>query len=148
MTTTISRVDPHNASDEEYQGILKKIEGENERCPLCTLQYHKRPILREENGWFLTENTWPYPNTKHHFLIISRAHRETLMGLAPEDMVTILCLARWVQKTYILEGGALAFRFGDTFLTGATIAHLHFQLIVPERNPVTGRAKTVFFPIG
>lgn len=135
--------DPYYAQG-EYQ---KKLDA-TKRCPFCTLEIHKKPILMEQHGWFITESTWPYDHTAYHFLIISRAHKETITELSPTDLDTIFTLAQWAIDKFGIKGGSINLRFGDTYLNGATIKHLHFHLIVPEIDPATGRAKTVYFPIG
>lgn len=139
-------IDPQYAAG-EYRGALEKALT-TENCPLCTLKIHTKPILKEVWGWFITESTWPYEHTRHHFLIISKNHRENFTELGLFDFQAIHALAKWALSAYNIPGGALTLRFGTTRFTGATICHLHFHLIVPELDPATGRAKTVIFPIG
>jgi len=136
-------VDTRNARDREYGDILIDIE-EKGKCPFCPVnfKYHKHPILKEEAGWFLTKCSWPYKNTKYHFLIISRAHKELFSDLSSNDFNSINTIVNWAIKKFDLRGGAIALRFGDTEYTGATVCHLHFHLIMPEDS------NSVHFPIG
>lgn len=139
-------IDPRYAAGEYRDALGKTLTPES--CPLCTLEIHAKPILREVWGWFITESTWPYEHTRYHFLIISKNHREDFAELGLFDFQAIHTLVAWALSEYDIPGGALTLRFGETHFTGATIHHLHFHLIVPELDPATGRVKTVLFPIG
>ena len=68
--------------------------------------------------------------------------------MTAREMEALLDLARHVVCQYHIRGGALAMRFGDTRLTGATVVHMHAHLIVPKLCPKKGRALVVEFPIG
>ncbi|MBU0576341.1 HIT domain-containing protein [Patescibacteria group bacterium] len=142
-------VDPTYAKSDEYQQVLSAIASEG-KCPFClqNFKYHKNDILKKEAGWLITKSSWPYENTKHHFLIINQTHKEKFCELTLADFQAVMILINWAIKKYEIKGGGLTFRFGQTKFTGATVCHLHFHLIVPEINPETNRAKTVSFPIG
>ena len=141
-------VNPRYAKSKAYRKVIADIAG-SKRCPFCpdNFRYHKKPILRKSNGWFITESTWPYKNSQKHFLIIALKHKETLQELGAADTRGLLHLAQWAVKRCRIKGGALTMRFGDTNYTGATVAHLHAHLIFPQVDK-KGIAKTVNFPIG
>jgi ATP adenylyltransferase len=136
-------VNPRFAKTAEYYEVIKMIEKKGE-CPFCpgNFKYHQYPILKRKNGWIITRCSWPYKNTEQHFLIISEKHGETLSFLTSTDLSSVCSLADWVGKEFGIKGGVLTVRFGSTDITGATVCHLHFHLIVPKRG------KTVNFPIG
>lgn len=139
-------VDPRNARADGYREIMEEIVSE-EVCPLCPpLKWHPNPILKDDGRWFITENSHPYPNTKHHFLIISKRHIELLSELSSLDLQSILDLSNWVTKKFNIKGGGLTMRFGDTLHTGATIKHLHAHLIIPTVKD--NQVSPVYFPIG
>lgn len=142
-------VDPRFAKTGEYKDVIKTIESKG-KCPFCpdNFKYHKEPILKEGKDWFITRNSWPYKGAAHHFIVISRTHKEQLDKLKPADWAEISSLIDWAVKKYKITGGAMAMRFGETTFTGATVCHLHAHLIVPEIDSKTGTAKTVNFPIG
>lgn len=142
-------VDPVHARTAEYLEVLKKIEKEG-KCPFCpeNFKYHPRPVLKKTKEWFITRNTWPYRNAKHHLLIIGIKHKEKLLQLSPDDWKEIHELTCWAIKKYKIRGGALTIRFGDTRYTGATVCHLHFHLISPKLDKKNRRSKAVNFPIG
>jgi len=141
-------VDPTYAKSKNYSRVINKI-AEEGMCPFCpeNFKYHKKPILKKRTDWFVTESTWPYKNTRHHFLVMTMKHMEELSELSAKDWESIHWLIRWATKEYKIRGGGLAMRFGDTSHTGATVCHLHMHLIVPELKK-NGRAKIVNFPIG
>lgn len=141
-------VDKRYAKSEDYRKVLEDIE-EKAKCPFCkeNFKYHKKKILRREKRWFITESSWPYKNTKFHFLIISEKHKERFADLKQTDFAAVSKLASWAIRKYKIRGGCVALRFGDTKYTGASVCHLHFHLIAPDFNK-NKKAKTVNFPIG
>lgn len=137
------------AKSRDYRRVLEEIET-TQRCPFCpeNFKYHKKPVLRRYHGWLATENSWPYKGAKKHFLLIAGRHLESFSDLGIKDFEAVMKLTRWLVKEFKLSGGGLALRFGDPRFTGASVRHLHFQLIQPSRNKKTGRVATVIFPIG
>lgn len=142
-------VDLTFAKSGEYEEVLKIIE-KTRKCPFCkeNFKYHKKPIIKREKGWFVTKSSWPYKNTKYHFLIVSEKHKENFNNLSVIDFKAVSKLVNFIIKKYKIRGGALALRFGKTTYTGSTVPHLHFHLISPKINNKTKRAKTVYFSIG
>lgn len=138
-----------NARKGEYKKVIEEI-AKTGKCPFCkeNFKYHKKPIVKRKSDWFLTEANWPYKNANCHLMILGEKHRENFSELKKRDFETISYLARWAIKKYKIKGGALALRFGDSNLTGASVTHLHFHLISPKINKKTKRSKTVNFPIG
>lgn len=131
----------------EYKEVLKTIK-KTGKCPFCkeNFKYHKNPILKEEKNCFITESSWPYKNTQHHFLIIFKKHKENLSQLDSLDLKAVSKLVNWAIKKYKIKGGGLILRFGKRIYTGATVNHLHFHLIVPKIKK--RKVKTICFPIG
>lgn len=131
----------------EYEKVIKAIIAAG-HCPFCpeNFRYHKNPILRKTKNWFITLSSWPYENSRLHFLILSKKHKEKFEELTLEDFKEIKSLAAWANKKYKIKGGGLTLRFGDTNHTGSTVAHLHFHLIAPKLK--NGKSLPVYFPIG
>ena len=142
-------VNVKNARAGEYEKVIKEIAATG-KCPFCkeNFKYHKKPIYKKRNGWFLTNNSWPYQNTKHHLIILGEDHKENFSELSKKDWESITYLANWAIKNWKIKGGAIAMRFGNTDYTGASVSHIHFHLISPEIDKKTKRAKHVIFPIG
>lgn len=142
-----AKVNPRNARRKKYKGIINEILSEGV-CPFCpeTFKWHTKPILKYNGPWFVTENFNPYKNSKFHFLIISKKHKEKLSELTMRDWKSILELIGWTLKKFKIKGGGITMRFGDTLYTGATVKHLHAHLIVPVVK--NGKPFPVYFPIG
>ncbi|MBM3250705.1 MAG: HIT domain-containing protein [Candidatus Nealsonbacteria bacterium] len=138
-----------NARKGEYKKVIKEI-AKTGRCPFCkeNFKYHKKPIFKRRNGWFLTDNGWPYKNAENHLIILGDKHKEDFSELTKKDLESVSFLANWAIKNWKIKGGALTIRFGDTNYTGASVAHLHFHIISPKIDKKTKKAKVVNFPIG
>ena len=132
-----------NARKGEYKKVIANIVKIG-KFPFCkeNFRYHRKPILKKRDGWFLTENSWPYKNASRHLIILGEKHRESFSELKKKDFEAVSYLTNFAIKKYKIKGGALALRFGDTNYTGASVAHLHFHLISPRSK------KTLNFPIG
>ncbi len=119
-----------------YIETIKKIIKDGV-CPFCQkyfLKYHTRPILRRGTHWLVTENANPYRGARHHYLFVCTKHVESPGRLTPRSFGELQSHIRWLQKKYKLPGGTFFMRFGDTRYTGASVAHLHAQLIVGSRK--------------
>ncbi len=119
-------------------------------CPFCKEAFKnlKKPVLKKEKGWFATTNNWPYKNSRRHFLIISKKHKEKMGDFKKSDFQSVIKLSNWLVKKYKIKGGALTLRFGEPVYSGSTVRHSHFHLISPRMNVKTKRAKIVTFSIG
>ena len=129
-----------------YLKVLQKIEQEG-ICPFCEenfLIHHPKKILFKTKYWIVTTNGWPYKATKNHFLMVYRpghlCHIEELSKKAFEDMLSI---SQRLTKEKKIKGGTLMMRFGTSHHTGASVEHLHFHLIQPDKrskdyDPATG----------
>lgn len=142
-----AKVDPRNARDKGYKRIITEILGQGV-CPFCpeTFKWHTKPILKYDGQWFITENFTPYKNSRFHFIIIGKKHKELLSDLTTRDWKRILGLIDWALKKFKIKGGGITMRFGDTLFTGATVKHIHAHLIVPIVKK--GKPLPVYFPIG
>lgn len=127
-----------------YGDVLKKIVGE-EICPFCEqnlLRHHPKEILFKNPGWIITENAWPYRGSKKHFLLIVRRHIENTEQMTPVLWTQLGSAYKKLCKDYSIKGSSLFMRSGDTRYTGATVRHLHAQIIVgstrtKDNSPIT-----------
>lgn len=104
-------------------------------CPFCPENlplYHKNPILREKDYWIVIDNQWPYPGKNIHQLVILKQHAERFWELSREAWDELGLIARGFGLS--IAGGGMGFRFGDPILSGASVKHLHFQLISPIKG--------------
>jgi diadenosine tetraphosphate (Ap4A) HIT family hydrolase len=114
-----------------YSDVIKGITERGE-CPFCRenlRKTHSKPIYAEGQYWLATENAYPYENTSQHLLFIAKSHIETIEELTPqgwEELRQLIADARIERK---IPGAALLMRFGRTAFNGASVVHLHAQLI-------------------
>ncbi|HCR81277.1 MAG: hypothetical protein UX28_C0003G0095 [Candidatus Pacebacteria bacterium GW2011_GWA1_46_10] len=127
-------VDIDNTREPEQVKVMEEIIEAGE-CPFCfdvLKKYHRTPILKETKHWVFTRNAWPYENTRDHFMLILKTHKERLSELSPEEGADYFTMLSWAEKEFDIPGGGLAMRFGDTSYSAGTVKHLHAQLIIPD----------------
>lgn len=104
-------------------------------CPFCPEgldKYHSSPLVVETDYWIATPNMHPYQYTEQHLLLIARRHIEHIRDLSEAEWQDLgrLVIDQVVEMPY----GVLAARFGDFTHTAASVAHLHFHIIQPQKN--------------
>ncbi|HEY4518324.1 MAG TPA: hypothetical protein VJG48_01730 [Candidatus Paceibacterota bacterium] len=123
----------HSRTEEQKQ-VMEDILAKG-HCPFCPEQleaYHKEPLLKDGKFWILTKNQWPYEGAKLHLLAIAKKHAAKLCDLEEGSGNELLDLLTWAEKEFEIPGGSFFIRFGDTDYTGATVQHIHAQLISSE----------------
>ncbi len=107
-------------------------------CPFCKenfTKYHPKPVLKETEYWFFTENMSPYVGTKYHFIFVYKpAHITKLDELPPPALVSLFDLVNSVIDEYKIPGGSFFMRFGDHTYTGGSVGHLHAHLLMGDRD--------------
>lgn len=134
QSSTTPLVDVHNSREEDQRQVMEEILAAG-HCPFCPENlnnYHNQPTILDGKYWFVTNNQWPYKNTKVHLLAIAKRHVENLYELTPEESGELLTLLGEMQKKYNAPGGGMALRFGETKYSAGTVKHLHAQFIVPD----------------
>lgn len=129
-----------------YRKDLERIRRDGV-CPFCPenlARYHRKPTIKQGRWWVLTENGYPYKGARHHLLIIHRRHIENIADIAPAAWRELLLMTQSEIKKRRMEGGTFYLRFGETSYTGASVAHLHGNLISPDtrrknRKPIFTR---------
>ncbi len=120
---------------------MKKI-AEGGFCPFCPehiKKHHKPPIVKTGTYWYVTPNMYPYENTAYHFLIITNQHITTAQDLSVEAWAELQELYNWTTNEYTIPYSTFIMRSG-THKTGATVLHLHAQIIVgsdPDKPVIT-----------
>jgi ATP adenylyltransferase len=133
-------------SGDAYGKVIEKIQKDNV-CPFCPenlSKYHKNPILKEGKYWLLTNNMYPYEGAKYHAILIHKSHITSVAEISADAWAELKTLTDWFIKEKNIPGGALLLRFGDTAYTGASVSHLHAQLVSPDgekkdRKPIRAR---------
>lgn len=129
-----------------YKNVISKIKqyGVCPFCPNYLRQYHKNPIIKNAKFWMLTDNMYPYKGAKHHLLLIYKKHIETITDISAQAWSELLKLTQAETKKRRIGGGTFYLRFGDTTYTGASVTHLHANLISSDtrkknRQPIFTR---------
>jgi diadenosine tetraphosphate (Ap4A) HIT family hydrolase len=116
----------------DYAAVLEEIDGEGQ-CPFCRdrlLRHHPNPILWETANWVVTTNAWPYKGSRLHFLLIATNHVERIEELSAEAWQEFFEHYGRLVKEYALDGASILWRTGSTAITGASVAHLHAQIVI------------------
>ncbi len=146
----------------EYEGQLREAQSRGE-CPLCKqIREDPKIIVEHTLHWYVKRNPYPpyagepphregdtRPRAAQAFLIIPFQCITDTHQLLPEDWLEVLQLFSQLRGQEGVRGGGLALRFGDPVLSGRTILHLHFHVIVPPPHPEhLDAVLPVWFPIG
>lgn len=125
------------ASRKDYAQVLTTIT-EHGGCPYCadfrhpveTFKYHTNPILWSGAYWLATDNFARYTGAKYQFLIPHREHIEHILEISPQAWAELHIVISWLCREYNIPGGSFFMRFGDMNYNGASVAHLHAQLLM------------------
>lgn len=131
---TGSHVVVNHARSDDQKKVLEDIEKSGE-CPFCIgnlAKRHKLPITLKTAHWIVTENQWPYKNAGIQILIIAVRHVESMLELNTEEWADWATVVVQASNLYDIDAGAVCMRFGDPEVSGASVKHLHSQLIVPN----------------
>lgn len=123
----------HNsARTEEQKKLMAQIEQDGV-CPFCAdyfTKYHPKPILKETEYWFVSENMSPYEGTKHHLIFVYKPdHIASPKDISPKAQQNLFELISWAIEEFDIEGGSFFMRFGNTTYNGSSVEHLHAHLI-------------------
>ena len=125
-----------NARSEEYKQKLEKIAELGidpfSRENITDPRFDPKTILHETQYWFVFENQYSYPDTKRQFVFVSQQYAESFSELPIGALANLYALAQQVCDEHKIPGGGLIMRFGDPAKSGATVLHLHAQLLVPK----------------
>jgi dihydrofolate reductase len=118
----------------------------NRQCHFCNRMDADKIIL-ENTSWFVLANTFPYPNTKLHLLVIPKKHYLTLAEMPQSVRQSYLEIITEVENRFQLEAYSHFMRVGAMARTGASIAHLHGHVVVgdnegPDFEPVRVKLAT------
>lgn len=137
-------VNLQNARAGVYEKVIADIQGKKV-CPFCQdqiLNFHTAP-LEERGSWLVTDNIYPYKPAKHHRMFIHKVHIERLEEVTPQAWIELGEIVNAERERLGITGGTFFFRFGETKYTGASVNHLHAQLLQsnpddPEYDPKRG----------
>lgn len=145
MTKNFVNTGNSRPEGDPYNSIINDIATKGV-CPFCPehlAQYHHNPILEETDNWLLTDNMHPYENASQQLLVIHRNHIETLDEVTSSAWSELQLIISLAGKIRDIKGGTLLMRYGDTTYTGASVVHIHAQIVSgpgkPDVPPVLAR---------
>lgn len=146
----MSFVNQDNSKRGNYAKVIDDIAREK-ICPFCSehiYRIHPNPIV-EKTYWLVTDNAYPYKPVKQHLLLVHKMHIENVSDLSGEAWDELRQIIVELSQDRGMAGGALVMRFGDTKYTGASVTHLHAQLVQGDSDsPEYEKAKGVLCRIG
>lgn len=108
-----------------------------EEAGTCLMCRPDKP-LHTTAHWAVLTNDYPYRGAAVHLIVASREHVTALTDLDVAAFADLHRVLRWVQDTFEPAGWGLAARNGQPARSGASIAHLHLHVIVPDRDVTDG----------
>lgn len=137
---------PHDPHD--YERVIREIvkDGVCPFCPKYLKQYHKKPFIKTGRYWLLTENMYPYKGARHHLLLVHKRHIQHMAEILPAAWKELRALAAYAVKKRRIRGGALVMRFGAPSHTGASVSHLHANIIAG--SGAVGHREPILFRVG
>jgi diadenosine tetraphosphate (Ap4A) HIT family hydrolase len=141
-----SGLDLKNARREEQIKVMKRIITDGV-CPFChdfvdktKPAYHTNPILAENDSWIATRNAWPYEHTREHLIFVIKRHILTSEEMKKEEILDLWNIIEKIKQELDITHSTLLMRSDSTGMTGATVQHLHAQLVVSaDGEPVITR---------
>jgi diadenosine tetraphosphate (Ap4A) HIT family hydrolase len=141
-----SGLDLGNARKEQQIEVMKKIISDGV-CPFChdfidktKPIYHSKPILIETDFWVATRNAWPYDHTKEHLILVIKRHILTPEEMTKDETLDLWNIIKQIKQQLKITHSTLLMRSDSTGMTGATVQHLHAQLVVSAgEEPVITR---------
>jgi dihydrofolate reductase len=128
-------VEPANARSPEYRTVLEDIQ-RTSKCPFCPGGYtlQTQEVLLVSPYWQVTYNAHPLEGSSISLLIIPRRHETEITKLSSTELKDFQDALEECCRVLRLTSYALFVRQGILYHSGATVKHLHFQLVVP--NPL------------
>ncbi len=123
---------PDNARNETYKKQLQQIL-ESGICPFCPdgVTVKDQPIIKENQSWFATYNAHPLANTITHIMVTAKRHFTTIDDLSPNEWADFVEIKKSLKEIANMTGDVTYGRSGEPLVTGATVSHFHFHIIVP-----------------
>lgn len=105
-------------------------------CPEHISEFYeeRNGLIAEGEHSYLVHNGYPYENTAHHLMVLPKEHVNKLSELSENFILEAFAFLQTMERELEIDGGAIAMRFGEPALTGATVHHLHMHLIVPRTD--------------
>lgn len=127
-------IDPRNARSQDQLDVMLENEYAG-KDPLALENVDpEQEILMQKKYWYVTKNRYPYDGVEYQFAIFALDEIYDLDEVSPEMWAELQTIWNELRKEYRLPGGAMCFRFGDTFCSKASLKRIHCHIIVPKEK--------------
>lgn len=107
-------------------------------CPFCQINedFNRKFAwnIEELHGWL---NPLGYPAARAHIIVLPKQHIEHERDMTDDEWMALRRALRWCEEAFNIKGLCFMMRCGDPLLTGMSVRHLHFHIIVPEAEKAT-----------
>lgn len=127
----------HQAARYEEQLLRMKDLESRGVCAFCPENVNVEttsPVELETKYWIVKKNDFPYKGSKHHLLIISKEHVDSLGKLDKASRHEFIDIISQLEKERKLLSYAVGIRSGDMRFNGGSVEHFHAHLVVGENN--------------
>lgn len=104
-------------------------------CPEHFARYHREPIERSGQHWYVTKNDYPYAGTTAHYLIVPHVHVETFDQLPDEAGAELWAMKRWLVELLAPLATATVERSGRIECNGGSVGHMHIHFVALDEAP-------------
>lgn len=135
-------IDPRNTRGQDQLDVMLRNEYAG-KDPLALENVDpEQEIVMQKKYWYVTKNRYPYDDIEYQFVVFALDGVYNLDDVSPAMWAELKVIWDELRKKYHLPGGAMCFRFGDTFRSKASLKRVHCHIIVPKEK------KKVSFNIG
>lgn len=104
-------------------------------CPAHAERYHREPIERIGEHWYVTRNDFPYEGSLAHYLIVARRHVLAFEELPDAAGAELWLLKRELKERHEAVAYATVERSGNMLYNGGSVAHLHVHFVALAEDP-------------
>lgn len=135
-------IDPRNARSQDQLDVMLENEYAG-KDPLALENVDdEQEIVMQKKYWYVTKNRYPYADIEYQFVVFALGEVYDIGEMSAKMWAELQQIWNELREEYQLPGGAMCFRFGDTFRSKASLKRVHCHIIVPKEK------KKVSFSIG
>lgn len=104
-------------------------------CEEHVEEHQAEPVELRGEHWLVTRNSYPYPGTAAHFLIIARRHVRSFDELPDDAGAELWSIKRTLKRQLDPLATATVERSGEMRFNGGSVAHLHVHFVALGESP-------------
>ena len=127
-------IDPRNARSQDQLDVMLKNEYTGKDPLALENTDDEQEIVFKKKYWYVTKNRYPYADIEYQFVVFALGEVYDISEISPEMWAELQKIWNELRENYQLPGGAMCFRFGDTFRSKASLKRVHCHIIVPKER--------------